>query len=83
MADQGNKRWVGAWTTTPAPLEGVALGGQTIRMIARVSIGGRTVRVRLSNAYGNCPLAICAAHIALRRNGADIVPGSDRALTFN
>ncbi len=83
MADQGNKRWVGAWTTTPAPMEGVALGGQTIRIIARVSIGGEKVRMRLSNAYGNRPLAIGAAHIALRGDGADIVPGSDRTLTFN
>ena len=83
MADQGDTRWVGSWTTTPAPMEGVALGGQTIRLIARVSIGGEKVRMRLSNAYGNRPLAVGAAHIALRGDGADIVPGSDRTLTFN
>jgi lysophospholipase L1-like esterase len=83
LAEQTNTRWVGTWTTSPAPLEGVALGGQTVRMITRVSIGGGTVRVRLSNAYGNRPLPIGAAHIAIRAKGAEIVPGSDRALTFN
>src|SRR5712691_9406704 len=76
-------RWVGTWTTTPAPVEGVALNNQTLRMIAHVSIGGRTLRVRLSNAYGRRKLAIGAAHLALRGEGAGIVPDSDRALTFN
>ena len=62
--------WVGTWATTPAPAEGVAFSNQTLRMNARVSIGGRTLRVRLSNAYGNRPLSIGAAHIGLRANGA-------------
>jgi lysophospholipase L1-like esterase len=83
MHVQDEMRWVGTWTTTPAPVEGVALNNQTLRMIAHVSIGGRTLRVRLSNAYGVRKLAIGAAHLALRGEGAGIVPGSDRALTFN
>jgi lysophospholipase L1-like esterase len=74
--------WVGTWATTPAPAEGVAFSNQTLRMNARVSIGGRTLRVRLSNAYGNRPLSIGAAHIGLRANGAAVVPGSDRRLAF-
>jgi lysophospholipase L1-like esterase len=74
--------WVGTWATTPAPAEGAAFSNQTLRMNARVSIGGRTLRVRLSNAYGNRPLSIGAAHIGLRANGAAVVPGSDRRLAF-
>jgi hypothetical protein len=61
---------------------GVALGNQTLRMNARVSIGGKQLRVRLSNAYGVRPLNIGAAHIGLRATGSGIVPGSDRTLTF-
>ena len=74
--------WVGTWATTPAPAEGVALSNQTLRMNARISIGGSALRVRLSNAYGSRPLAIGAAHIGLRSSGAGIVPGSDRIVTF-
>ncbi len=74
--------WVGTWATTPAPAEGVAFSNQTLRMNARLSIGGHTLRVRLSNAYGNRPLVVGAAHIGLRASGAGIVPGSDRTLTF-
>jgi lysophospholipase L1-like esterase len=75
--------WVGTWTTTPAPVEGVALRNQTLRMIAHLSIGGQSVRVRLSNACGTRPLAVGAAHVALRGDGASIVPASGRPLTFN
>jgi len=83
VATAKGMHWVGTWTTTPAPLEGIALRNQTLRMIARISIGGRTVRVRLSNACGTRKLEIGAARIALRGDGAGIVPGSDRRLTFN
>ena len=55
---------------------------QTVRMIVRASLGGNRVRVRLSNALEKTPLRVGAAHIALRSQGAAIVPASDRALTF-
>src|ERR1700683_1212929 len=36
----------------------LGFNNQTIRMIAPVSIGGRRVRVQLSNAYGTTPLKL-------------------------
>jgi lysophospholipase L1-like esterase len=74
--------WVGTWTTAPAPAESGAFTNQTLRMTMRASLGGNEVRVRISNAYGQRPLAIGGAHIALREHGAAIVPGSDRKLSF-
>ena len=56
---------------------------QTVRMVARVSLGGRRIRVRLSNAYGHGPLTVGAAHVALHGKGSAIVAGSDRVLLFN
>jgi lysophospholipase L1-like esterase len=79
---QDARHWVGTWTAAPAPAEGSAFNNQTLRMIARTSIGGETFRVRLSNAYGTRKLVVGAAHLALRAAGAGIVPGSDRTLTF-
>jgi lysophospholipase L1-like esterase len=76
------KHWVGSWTAAPAPAEGAALSNQTLRMNARLSIGGDILRVRLSNAYGVQPLTIGAAHMGLRDSGPGIVAGSDRELTF-
>jgi lysophospholipase L1-like esterase len=79
-----NLHWVGTWSASPqaasSPLE---IKGQTIRQIVRVSLGGKRVRVRLSNAYGAGPLAIGAASVALRSTGADITAGSHRMLTFS
>src|ERR1044071_8445357 len=66
--------WVGTWTTTPAPVEGLAFANQTLRMIAHVSLGGPRVRVRLSNACGTRKLTIGGAHVGLRSAGAALVP---------
>jgi lysophospholipase L1-like esterase len=77
-----NGHWVGTWTATPAPAEGVAFANHTLRMTPRVSIGGSIVRVRISNAYGVRPLAIGAARVALRDSGPAIVAESDRPLMF-
>jgi lysophospholipase L1-like esterase len=56
---------------------------QTVRMVVRSSIGGRRLRIKVANAFGSAPVAIGAAHIALRAQDSGIVLGSDRALTFN
>src|ERR1700733_11068673 len=78
----GGVRWVGTWATSPVVTEGLAFSNQTLRMIARVSIGGQSLRVRLSNAYGLRKLVLGGARIALRDKDERILPGSDRKLTF-
>lgn len=81
--------WVATWTTAPMPPTSVfpprptALENQTVRHIVHVSVGGRRVRVQLSNAFGGTPLRIGSAHVALHDTEASIVPDSDRALTFS
>src|SRR5215472_14274495 len=74
--------WVGTWTATPAPAETGAFANQTLRMNARISIGGETLRVRLSNAYGTKPLVIGAAHIGVRKDGPAMIAETERVLTF-
>jgi hypothetical protein len=54
-----------------------------VRQIATISIGGKRVRIVLSNEYGTMPLVIGAAHVSLAAQGGAIVAGSDRALTFS
>ena len=66
----------------PAARVPATLKDQTIRMIARATVGGRRIRIRLANALDKPPLRIGAAHVALRETGAAIVAASDRALTF-
>ena len=76
--------WVATWSASPqAGATPAELNGETIRQIVHVSIGGKRLRVRLSNAYGAGSLVIGAAHVALRSTGPSIVGGTDRILTFN
>ena len=84
--------WIATWTASPQPVWNNAdsapvrvppsLGNQTIRQIANVSLGGKRVRIVLTNEYGKEPLLIGEAHVALSSAGARIAPGSDRRLTF-
>ncbi|MBM3818490.1 MAG: SGNH/GDSL hydrolase family protein [Acidimicrobiia bacterium] len=66
----------------PQPPPFMHVTNQTLRQVARVSIGGRRVRVVVSNAYGTAPLTIGAAHIALRGTDSSIAAGG-RPLTFS
>jgi lysophospholipase L1-like esterase len=71
---------------TPLPPPPLNFSNQTLRQIVHVSLGGDRVRVVLSNAFGTAPLAIGAAHVALRASDAadaKIDAKSDRPLTFS
>jgi lysophospholipase L1-like esterase len=81
--------WTGTWSTTvtetPAG-DTTAFEDQTIRQIVHTSIGGDSPRVRLSNEFGQAPLLVGEAHLALRDadapEAARTEPGTDRRLTF-
>lgn len=86
---KGAGHWVSAWSTAvhaPLPFPGlppaIALENQTVRMVVKPTLGGERLRIRLSNAFGNSPLTIGSVHIALAKQGAEIVSGSDRNVTF-
>lgn len=68
---------------TFAPPPFVHFTNQTLRQIIRASVGGSRVRVVLSNTFGNAPLTIGAAHIALRDKEDGIHAANGRPLTFN
>jgi len=82
-------RWTGTWTASPSAVRAgsaeqqtLSWKQQTIREIVHTSIAGKAVRIRLSNTFGDRPLTVAAAHIALRGQGSATVPGSDRTLRF-
>ena len=84
-------RWIGTWAASPQPIWGAdfvlpigvprALHDQTVRQIARVSLGGKSVRVTISNEYGDRPLVIGAAGIMLAKMDGS-VDGAAKPLTF-
>ncbi|HEX5460288.1 MAG TPA: SGNH/GDSL hydrolase family protein [Steroidobacteraceae bacterium] len=82
--------WLGSWASSqqiPEPSNALpvdALRDATLRQIVHLSVGGKELRVRLSNAFGTAPLTILAAHIARPRSRqtGSIDAASDKSLTF-
>lgn len=87
-ASQAN--WVGSWAASqqvPEPQNALApddLRDATLRQIVHLSIGGTTLRVHLSNAFGTAPLHITSVHIArpISAASAGIDAATDKALSF-
>ena len=75
-------RWITAWATSQQGLGTAALTNTTVRMIARVTIAGDAVRIRLDNTFGTAPLSIERAFVGQRIQGAALAPGSNRPVTF-
>lgn len=87
LAEEPGGHWVGTWASSPM---GSAVsfgqpspGNTTYRNVVRISAGGASVRVELTNEFGTRPLTIGAAHIALSLGMGAIQAGSDHGLTFN
>jgi lysophospholipase L1-like esterase len=75
------RRLVGAWTTSTDRVP-AALGGQTVRMVVRASIGGSGMRLRLSNLFGTAPVTFANVHVGVQAYGAEILTGTNRPVTF-
>ena len=76
-------RWITAWGTSQQALGATGLSNATVRMIARVTIAGEAVRIRLDNAYGASPLSVGKAYVGLRIQGAALATNSNRQVFFN
>src|SRR6516164_10301331 len=84
-ADAQVANWIGSWTASPQAPRGVmptSFSDRTIRQIVHLSVGGTKVRLRLSNEFGQRPVLIGAASIALAVEGAGIAAESLRGVTF-
>lgn len=75
-------RWLTAWGTSQQAAGTTRFTNTTVRLIARVTIGGDSLRIRIDNAYGKAPLRVGKAYVGLRARGAALVPGSNRPLLF-
>ena len=64
----------------PMPAQGAS--DQTFRLIVRPDVWGRTARLRLSNAFGSQAVTFNDVYAGLQISGAELLPGSNRAVTF-
>jgi lysophospholipase L1-like esterase len=89
LAMAADVAWVATWTASPEASEAdpdeplMNLHDQTVRERVRLSVGGKLLRLRVSNEYGSGPLHVQRASVALAQSAVAIVPGSLRPVTFS
>jgi lysophospholipase L1-like esterase len=79
-------RWVATWATAPMPADAGSaipaslIKGATIRQNVRVSVGGGSVRLRLTNRFGSAPLRIDKVRVGV--DGGTSSASQSRQVTF-
>jgi len=82
IAQEAAPHWVAAWATSQQGLGQESLSNASVRMIARVTAPGDSVRIRLDNTFGKEPLVIGRAAIGPRIRGAAVAAGLNMQVTF-
>ncbi len=82
FARQPTPRWITAWATSQHGLGQDGVTDATVRLIARVTVGGESVRVRLDNTYGTEPLQIGSVYLGQRQRGPALLSGSNMPVRF-
>ncbi|MRW92729.1 SGNH/GDSL hydrolase family protein [Duganella sp. FT80W] len=81
MYSMAAPEWTTSWMAVP-DTPGPAMQALSLRQVIRASVGGDSVRVRLSNAQGTAPLIVGTVRVARWAGVAAIEPGSGGVLTF-
>lgn len=92
-SDTGASRWVVSWgTAVQRPVAGTEDTGpnwsregfadHSLRQVVRLTGGGSTLRIRLSNRYGSTPLKVAGATVGRSGGGALVWPDTIRPVTF-
>jgi lysophospholipase L1-like esterase len=81
--------WVASWTAAPhapigttGPFAAASYDNVTLSEIVRVTEGGKRLKVRFTNRYGNAPLEIGAARVVQIDNAGNEIAGTSRMLAF-
>ncbi|UQT60980.1 SGNH/GDSL hydrolase family protein [Streptomyces durmitorensis] len=80
-AGESSRHQVVTWGASADRL-GEAVADRSYRLVVRTSVGGAHPRIRLSNAFGDRPVTFGSAYAGARAEGARLVPGSNRRITF-
>ena len=82
-SEKGPQRWVATWTTANVSSESpTTFSNQTIREIVHTTIGGTSIRLRLSNTFGPRPIRFDSVFVGMQKDGANLVPRSNHEVTF-
>ena len=77
-----NRDWVTAWGTSQQALGEAKISNATVRMIARLTIPGDSIRIRLDNTFGSVPVTFGRVTIGPRIQGPAVAAGLNKPVTF-
>lgn len=82
-----NTRWIATWTAASMDIAGVTeappgLFSQTVREIARLSLGGDRLILRFTNEFGRMPMVLDAVEVAMAGEGGQVEPMTTLSVTF-
>jgi len=83
------RKWVGTWATAPQLVEpgnmppSPGLTNNSLRQIVRVSIGGDTIRLKISNGFSTGAVTMKSVQIAVSTGGSTINAVSNKELKFS
>lgn len=80
---QSNPGWVATWAASPVSGDQTSFNNQTVRNIIYTSVSGSEARISLSNQFGTQAITIGAVDVSQVLDGAQLLPGSTHAVTFN
>ena len=86
---KAGKNLVTTWCTAPQLVEpgnmppAPGLADNTLRQVMRVSLGGKSLSLRLSNEFSSGPVELNAVQIAVSAGGSKIDPATIKELKFS
>ena len=81
--------WSGSMSDATQVLPGAApavpqsFNNQTVRHVLRLSLGGNTLRVKVSNLFGKSPITFTAVRVAKSTGLSSVDVSTDKSVTFN
>src|SRR5215467_8009724 len=82
-SQNANANWVAAWGTSQQGLPDAKISNASLRLIARVTLPGDAVRIRLDNTFGKTPVTFAHATVAPRVRGPALALGLVKDITFD
>ena len=83
------ERWVGTWACAPQTVDkgfmpyNNQMTNRSVRQVVKVSIGGNTLRLQLSNELSSEPVEITSVYIAKALEGPEIEKNTAKYLQFS
>lgn len=90
-ANPNNGKYYASWTGSlsdatagvgPSSAVAPSFNNQTVRQMLRMSLGGESIRIKVSNLFGKAPITFSSVRVARSLGGSKIDVNTDRVVAF-